>query len=113
MTTVLSLEELRTSPAASLFEGARHGGVEVSVYATLWPADDGPSRHVHPYAEVFVVERGEATFSVGGEERTVRAGHVVVVPPETPHRFRNSGAEPLRVISVHPRGRVEQRNLPE
>jgi mannose-6-phosphate isomerase-like protein (cupin superfamily) len=111
MTTVLSLEELRTSPAASLFEGARHAGVDVSVYVTRWEPGDGPSLHVHPYAEVFVVEAGRATFTVDGEERGVDAGHIVVVPARTPHRFHNGGKGTLRVTSVHPRGEIEQTNL--
>jgi mannose-6-phosphate isomerase-like protein (cupin superfamily) len=28
-------------------------------------------------------------------------GEVVVVPPDTPHRFVNSGAGPLRQIAIH------------
>ena len=33
---------------------------------------------------------------------------VVVVPPDTPHGFRNTGDEPLLVVSVHERGAIEQ-----
>jgi mannose-6-phosphate isomerase-like protein (cupin superfamily) len=63
---------------------------------------------VHPYPEAFVVQDGIAIFTVDGEELTVAAGHVVVVPAETPHGFRSAGEETLRVVSVHPRGSIEQ-----
>ena len=42
----------------------------------------------------------------GGE-----AGNLVVVPPETPHRYENPGPGSLRVISVHPNGVTIQTNL--
>ena len=45
------------------------------------------------------------------EELTVGAGHVVVVPAQTPHRFEAVGDEVLRVVSVHPSPQVEQTDL--
>ena len=33
---------------------------------------------------------------------------MVVVPPDTPHGFRNTGGEPLLVVSVHERGTISQ-----
>ena len=36
---------------------------------------------------------------------------MVVVPPDTPHGFRNTSDEPLLVVSVHERGTLEQRWL--
>jgi NADPH:quinone reductase-like Zn-dependent oxidoreductase len=35
------------------------------------------------------------------EEREVHGGEIVVVPPDTPHRFLNTGQDPLRLISIH------------
>ena|SRR5829696_9028335 len=61
----------------------------------------GPSLHRHPYEEVFVVQAGEATFTLGEEERVVRAGEVVVAPPGVAHGFVNSGAGPLRQVDIH------------
>ena len=29
------------------------------------------------------------------------AGEIVVVPPEVPHRFLNTGDGPLRMITIH------------
>jgi mannose-6-phosphate isomerase-like protein (cupin superfamily) len=61
----------------------------------------GPALHRHPYAEVFVVVEGEATFTLGEAERVVGAGEVVVAPAGVAHRFVNSGAGRLRQIDIH------------
>ena len=109
MVGVIPIEELRRSPTAALFEGG--DSVPVSIFVTRYERDRGPDLHVHPYPEVFVVEAGTATFTVGGEELTVAAGHIVTVPAETPHGFKGAGDEPLRVVSVHPSGTVQQTDL--
>ena len=108
MTVVLPLSDLRTSPAACLFEGGRRAGVEISMYVTTFGPGEGPSPHLHPYPEVFLVEEGEATFTVAGDPLVVGAGHVVVVPAHTAHGFRNSGGGTLRLVSIHPSGTVLQ-----
>jgi mannose-6-phosphate isomerase-like protein (cupin superfamily) len=33
---------------------------------------------------------------------------MLVVPPDTPHGFRNIGDEPLLVVSVHESGTLDQ-----
>jgi len=113
MIPVLSLEALRTGDVASLFEGDRHGNVALAFFVMTWPPQGGPELHTHPYPEVFLVQDGRAAFTVGDDELEVGGGHVLVVPAETPHRFRNSGEGPLRIISVHPSGSVVQRDLPK
>jgi quercetin dioxygenase-like cupin family protein len=67
--------------------------------------------HKHPYPELFVVHAGTATFTVGDEELTVAAGHIVIAPAETPHAFKGAGDDTLRVVSVHPSGSVQQTDL--
>jgi mannose-6-phosphate isomerase-like protein (cupin superfamily) len=42
---------------------------------------------------------GTGTFSEGTDERVVGPGDVVIVPPEEPHAFVNSGETPLRQIT--------------
>jgi mannose-6-phosphate isomerase-like protein (cupin superfamily) len=112
MIPVVSLEALRRSDVASLFEGDRHGDVALSLFVTTWPPRGGPDLHTHPYPEVFLVQEGRAAFTVGDDELEVGGGHMLVVPAEAPHRFHNSGEEPLQLISVHPSGHVVQRDLP-
>jgi len=58
-----------------------------------------------------VVQTGTAVFTAGDDEVTVEAGHVVIVPADTPHMFKCAGDETLRVVSVHPSGEVKQTDL--
>jgi quercetin dioxygenase-like cupin family protein len=58
-----------------------------------------------------VVEAGTALFTAGDEEITVAAGHIVIVPAETPHMFKCAGDDTLRVVSVHPSGEMQQTYL--
>lgn len=109
MATVIPLEQLRRSPTAALFEGRDE--VPVSIFVTRYERGQGPDLHVHPYPEVFVVETGTAAFTAGDEEVVAGAGHVVVVPADTPHGFKNPGDDTLRVVSVHPSPTVQQTNL--
>jgi quercetin dioxygenase-like cupin family protein len=110
MNDVVPIESLAFSPTAFLYEGHAHGspGIDASVFDTRSEPGDGPGLHVHPYPELFLVELGEVTFRVAGEELRVTAGHVLVVPAQTPHAFTNTGTSPSRVVSIHPRGRIEQ-----
>ncbi len=106
MAKVISLEDLRKSPTAALFEGGDE--IPVSMFVTEYPRGKGAALHFHPYAEAFVVLSGTAVFTVGEEEVTVEGGNVVVVPAETPHGFESAGDEPLRIVSVHPSPTVQQ-----
>ena len=109
MVTVIPIEDLRRSPTAALFEGREQ--VAASIFITEYGRGQGPDLHLHPYPEVFVVEAGTATFTVGTDELTVTGGHVVVVPEQTPHGFKGAGDDLLRVVSVHPNPTVQQTEL--
>lgn len=106
---VTSIEDLRLSATAALFEGRDQ--LPISIFVTKYEHGQGPRLHLHPYPEVFVVETGTATFAVGGDELNVVAGHIVVVPAQTPHNFKSAGDETLRVVSAHPSGTVKQTDL--
>ena len=109
MTSVTSIESLRLSRRAALFEGRDE--IPVSMFITQYDRGEGADQHLHPYAEAFVVQSGTARFRVDGEDIVVDAGNVVVVPPQTPHGFKNPGDETLRVVSVHPSPTVQQTDL--
>jgi quercetin dioxygenase-like cupin family protein len=76
-------------------------GAGVSIILVDTPPGRGPSLHRHQYEEVFAVQKGHVTFTIGDEERVARAGDVVVVPPNTPHGFVNTGDEPLGMVAIH------------
>lgn len=88
-------------PTANEFEGDDHGGLGVSFLLVDADPGGGPGLHQHEYAEVFIVLEGESTFIAGDEERQVSAGEIVVVPPNTPHRFANAGQDTLRQVDIH------------
>jgi mannose-6-phosphate isomerase-like protein (cupin superfamily) len=98
---VIDQDRLPFSAIAREFVGDDQGGVGVSILFVDAPPGRGPGMHRHAYEEVFIVQEGGGTFTAGDEEREVRTGEVVVIPPDTPHRFVNSGAEPLRLIAIH------------
>jgi len=82
-------------------------GAGVSVIVVDAAPGEGPRLHRHPYREVFVVVEGEATFTLGDEQRVVRGGEVVVAPAGVPHAFVNSGTGRLRQVDVHEGERFE------
>jgi quercetin dioxygenase-like cupin family protein len=98
---VVSLGQLAAGSFSRELEGDDHGGVGVSLIFTEAAPGQGPSLHRHDYVELHVVQGGEALFTAGGEERVVRAGEIVVVPPGTPHRFEATGDEVFREIGIH------------
>ena len=107
---VISREEL---PNGNRFEGYRYGDVNVSFFLVDTPPDSGPVLHTHPYEEIFVVQEGEATYTIGDAKIEVSAGQIVVAPAGVPHRFVNSGTGPLRQVDIHPSERIQQANIPE
>lgn len=107
MTFVVGFDALESSGIRSkFFEGAPYGGVDISFFLVDVDPGDGPALHAHPYPEVFVVQDGEATFTVGDERHQVGAGHVVVAPAGVPHRFVNAGTSSLRTVNIHPVSRM-------
>ena len=106
MARVIPLDDLSFSPTAKLFQGRDE--VDCSIFITEYQRGQGVGLHVHPYPEVFVVETGTAEFTAGDEKLTVEGGNIVIVPAETPHGFKGAGDDTLRVVSVHPRGHMQQ-----
>ncbi len=41
--------------------------------------------HSHPNEQISMLESGELRFVISGEERVLRAGETVVIPPGAPH----------------------------
>jgi len=109
MARVISIEDVRYTPAVAVFEGRDEA--PVSFYVTEFARGEGPPLHLHPYPELFLVERNTASFTAGDEQLTVEAGHFVLVPANTPHRYVGASDEPVRVVSVQPSGTVVQTNL--
>jgi mannose-6-phosphate isomerase-like protein (cupin superfamily) len=88
-------------------EGYLHGDTPVSLIFFDGPPGSGPKLHRHPYAEVFVVLEGRATFTVGDATIEADSGQVLIAPAGVPHKFVNSADRPLRQIDIHASDRFE------
>ena len=100
---VLDRSNWASDPSAwkGRFEGTSLGtGVTVLFYATE-EVGVGPTLHVHPYDEVFIVREGRARFTVGGEGVEVEAGQIVLDPANVPHKYHNLGPGRLETTDVH------------
>jgi quercetin dioxygenase-like cupin family protein len=59
--------------------------------------------HVHPtQEETFTGVSGSFTLEVDGERRTIGPGETVVIPPRTPHAFRDAPEEAHLLVTVRP-----------
>ena len=105
--SIVAFDELAHSEHALEFVGAEHGEVPFSVILVRSQPGVGPKLHRHPYAEVFIVESGRATFQIGDETVVVDGGHVVVSPPGEAHGFTNTGTGELRLTAIHGAGRFD------
>ncbi len=83
------------------FEGRRFDESEVSFIWVDMPPGAGVRLHEHPYKEIFIIEQGSGTFTVGTASIEGRAGQVIVVPAHTPHKFMNTGNVQLRQVDIH------------
>jgi mannose-6-phosphate isomerase-like protein (cupin superfamily) len=101
MAHVIAKDELPHSTIAHKFEGYRYGDVNVSFFLVDSPPGGGAGLHEHPYEEVFVVQEGTATFTVGDATIEATGGQIVVVPAGVPHKFVNSGTARARHIDIH------------
>jgi quercetin dioxygenase-like cupin family protein len=106
----INLDQLPFVGMSHEFVGATQGA-PFSAYIVSAKPGQGPPLHTHPYVEVAFTLEGCATITIGDEEREVKAGDIVVIPTNTPHRFVNSGDTVLRQIDVHASPTFIQTNL--
>jgi mannose-6-phosphate isomerase-like protein (cupin superfamily) len=99
--TVVRIESLPDSGNSYRFDGVDHTA-PVSFFLVHSQPGEGPGLHHHPYAETFIIQEGEATFTIGDAAVQVGAGQIVVAPADTPHAFVNSGSSVLRSVNIHP-----------
>ena len=100
MTRVINMVDPASGDDPNEFEGCQHdAGVSFIVVGA--PPGGGPKLYRHPYEEVFVVQKGSATFAAGEEVVEACGGQVVVVPAGVPHKFVNSGAGWLHQIDMY------------
>jgi mannose-6-phosphate isomerase-like protein (cupin superfamily) len=83
------------------FEGAQYPNTNVSF---IW-VDMEPGHvvklHQHPYEEIFIIQEGSSTFTVGDQTVEAHAGQIVIAPANVPHKFVNTGGVQLKQIDIH------------
>src|SRR5215212_881163 len=99
MAYIINKDELPHSSTAHRFEGYEHGDANVSFFLIDSDRGGGPGLHTHPYAEVFVIQEGEITFTAGDETIDAKAGQVLVVPAGVPRQYVDSGTGPARHVA--------------
>lgn len=88
-------------PEGATFQGRDHGSGVSIIMVDTDEDGAGPALHRHPYDETFVIRRGEAEFVVADQVMVGRAGQIIVVPPQTPHKFAKTGSERLEMVNIH------------
>jgi mannose-6-phosphate isomerase-like protein (cupin superfamily) len=51
--------------------------------------------------EIFIVDAGEANFTLGNQSMRIEGGHMVIVLKDTPHKFVSTTTTELRLIAIH------------
>ncbi|GAB4580988.1 MAG: cupin domain-containing protein [Anaerolineales bacterium] len=111
MHKVIRSGEIPPSPGGTVrFEGEAYGA-GISFFHVNNVPGAGPVLHVHPYSETWIIRSGQARFTADGTEIEVGPGDIVVVAPETPHKFKNIGTERLEIICIHASPRFIQDDL--
>ena len=62
---------------------------------------EGPTLHVYPYDEIFMITEGRARFTVGDRTIDAEAGDVVFGPANIPHGYQNLGPGRLDSLDIH------------
>lgn len=55
--------------------------------------------HYHPRAEeIYFITHGQGRLRLGNEEREVRPGDAIAIPPGVPHQLWNTGEDTLHLL---------------
>lgn len=94
-------EELPREGDTYEFQGYQHGDTGVSFIWVDMPPGGSVRLHKHPYKEIFIIQEGTATFTVGSETLAAQAGQIIIVLTDQPHKFVNSGEGRLKQVDIH------------
>ena len=98
--TILQREDLPYDGNTYEFQGIHHA-TDVSFIWVDMPPGSRIRLHKHPYEEIFIIQEGLATFTVGSATLEARAGQIILVPAEIPHQFMNLSEQLLKQIDIH------------
>jgi len=99
--TVLHRDDLPYDGNTYEFQGIEHQATNVSFIWVDMPPGGAIRLHKHPYEEIFIIQEGISTFTVGSVTLEARAGQIILVPAEVPHKFMNLSDKQLKQIDIH------------
>ena len=99
--TILNRDDLPSDGNTYEFEGIQYQATEVSFIWVDMPPGGTVRLHKHPYKEIFIIHEGTATFNVGDSTLEARAGQIIIVPANVPHKFMNLSDRPLKQVDIH------------
>lgn len=94
------------------FEGEAYGSC-VSFFLVNNKPGMGPDLHKHPYSETWIGRGGNARITADDQDIEAGPGDIIVVTPETPHKFKNIGTDRLDIICLHSLSRMIEVELEE
>jgi quercetin dioxygenase-like cupin family protein len=85
----------------------KHSLIEIELYKS-----EGPPLHYHnAFSEKFEVTEGTLYLQIGKDEKILKPGNSVVVPPGTPHKFYNLANDRVRLKITFEPGHVGMENF--
>jgi mannose-6-phosphate isomerase-like protein (cupin superfamily) len=78
----------------SIFGGSNQSLAEATVHV-------GGKTFLHKHKnseEIYYILEGSGVITIGWEEFQVRKGDTICILPETPHKIKNNGKEPLKIL---------------
>ncbi|KAK4179300.1 RmlC-like cupin domain-containing protein [Triangularia setosa] len=76
-------------------------GLYSQVVLMTVPVGGDIGEEIHTVDQILTFTSGTGLAQVGGEERNIKAGDMVVVPAGTKHQFLNTGPNPLILYTVY------------
>lgn len=99
--TVIDRETLPRDDQTYEFQGFQYEDTDVSFIWVDMPPGGMVRLHKHPYPEIFIIQQGVSTFTIGSTTLEAHTGQIVIVPADTPHKFMNAGHSRLKQIDIH------------
>ena len=99
--TILNRDDLPRDGNTFEFEGVQYQDTDISFIWVDMPPGGSVRLHKHPYKEIFIIQEGAATFTVGSSTLEAHPGQIIIVPADVPHKFMNAGDKQLRQVDIH------------
>ncbi|HEX9387366.1 MAG TPA: cupin domain-containing protein [Anaerolineales bacterium] len=99
--TIINRDDLPYDGNTFEFVGSQYQDTEISFIWVDMPPGGLVRLHKHPYKEIFIIQEGTATVTVGSTILEAYAGQIIIVPADVPHKFMNSSDKQLKQIDIH------------